>query len=254
MSNNMALSFFLLLLLGHLIGDFILQPYWLVVAKRQGWNGLLIHVGVVTFATAILLWISAVPYWWMWVIVLFVGHLFIDQFRTFVFTDTSKGKGLWLLLADQFAHLVLIVILAWLATGWTPGDLLILTTPAATNQQLMMAYLIGLATIIGVVPVLEVEMAVTMLYYSGTDLNETVRVDLSDRVLGGIERTVGGVLMLTGFWLLSPLIFLPRLGIMIYQGQAKTNRIPVITKVVVSFLSALVVAFALSFVKIPKLF
>lgn len=250
----MALSFFLLLLLGHLIGDFVLQPYWLVLAKRQGWTGLLIHVGVVTFVTAILLWISSVPYWWAWVIVLFVGHLFIDQFRTFVFTDTSKGKGLWLLLADQFAHLVLIVILSWLATGWTPADLLILTTPAATNQQLLMAYLIGLAVLIGVIPVLEVETAVTVLYYSGTDLNETVRVDLSDRVLGSIERIIGGFLMLIGFGLLSPLVFLPRLGIMIYQGQAKTNRIPVVTKVVVSFLSALVVAFALSFVEMPALF
>ena len=250
----MALSFFLLLLLGHLIGDFVLQPYWLVLAKRQGWIGLLIHVGVVTFVTAILLWISSVPFWWGWVIVLFVGHLFIDQFRTFMFTDTSKGKGLWLLLADQFAHLVLIVILAWLATGWTPADLLILTTPAATNQQLLMAYLIGLAVLIGVIPVLEVETAVTVLYYSGTDLNETVRVDLSDRALGSIERIIGGFLMLIGFGLLSPLVFLPRLGIMIYQGQAKTNRIPVITKVVVSFLSALVVAFALSFVEMPALF
>jgi hypothetical protein len=250
----MALSFFLLLLLGHLIGDFVLQPYWLVVAKRQGWNGLLIHVGVVTFVTAILLWLSSVPYWWAWVIVLFVGHLFIDQFRTFVFTDTSKGKGLWLLLADQFAHLVLIVILAWLATGWTPADLLILTTPAATNQQLLMAYLIGLAVLVGIVPVLEVETAVTVLYYSGTDLNETVRVDLSDRVLGSIERVIGGILMLTGFGLLAPLAFLPRLGVMIYQGQAKTNRIPVITKVAVSFLSALVVAFALSFVEMPVIF
>jgi len=250
----MALSFFLLLLLGHLIGDFVLQPYWLVLAKRQGWIGLLIHVGVVTFVTAILLWVSSVPYWWAWVIVLFVGHLFIDQFRTFMFTDTRKGKGLWLLLADQFAHLVLIVILAWLATGWTPADLLILTTPAATNQQLLMANLIGLAVVIGVIPVLEVETAVTVLYYSGTDLNETVRVDLSDRVLGGTERIIGGFLMLIGFGLLSPLVFLPRLGIMIYQGQAKTNRIPVITKTVVSFLSTLIVAFALSFVEMPAPF
>jgi hypothetical protein len=252
--NNMALSFFLLLLLGHLIGDFVLQPYWLVLAKRQGWIGLLIHVGVVTFVTAILLWIAAVPNWWIWVIVLFVGHLFIDQFRTFVFTDTSKGKGLWLLLADQLAHLILIMIIAWLATGWTPADLKILLTPAATNQQLLMAYLVGLAILIGVVPVLEVETAVTLLYYSGTDLNETVRVDFTDRLLGGIERVVGAILILMGWGLISPLVFLPRLGLMVNQGQAKTNRIPVITKVVVSFASTLVVALVLSFIPLPELF
>ncbi|RME77340.1 MAG: DUF3307 domain-containing protein, partial [Chloroflexi bacterium] len=59
----MANSFFLRLLLGHLIGDFILQPYWLVLAKRSGWKGLIIHVGVVTFITAILVW-AVIPGWW----------------------------------------------------------------------------------------------------------------------------------------------------------------------------------------------
>jgi hypothetical protein len=83
---NLALAFFLRLMLGHMIGDFVLQPYWLVLAKRKGWPGLLIHVGIVTFITAILAW-NSIPVWWVWMIVLFLGHLFIDQFRTFVFTD-----------------------------------------------------------------------------------------------------------------------------------------------------------------------
>ncbi len=250
----MALSFFLLLLLGHLIGDFLLQPYWLVVAKRQGWKGLSIHVGVVTFVTAILLWISNVPNWWVWVIVLFTGHLFIDQFRTFIFTDTSKGKGIWLLVADQVAHMVLIALLAWAATGWTAADLQILFTADATDQQLLMVYLIGAATLLGVVPVLEVEMAVTTLYFAGTDLNETVRVDFSDRLFGGIERLVGGFIILIGFGLFTPLVFVPRVIYMIRQGQAKNNPIPVIVKVVVSFVSTLLVAIALSFIPFPLRF
>jgi hypothetical protein len=73
-------------------------------------------------------------------------------------------------------------------------------------------------------------------------------------LLGGIERIIGGFLMLIGYGLVSPIVFMPRLGVMIYQGQAKTNRIPVITKVVVSFLSTLVVAFVLSFIEMPELF
>jgi Na+/melibiose symporter-like transporter len=254
MNNDMALSFFLLLLLGHMIGDFVLQPYWLVLAKRNGWRGLLIHVGVVTFITAILLWISSVPNWWIWIIVLFIGHLFIDQFRTFVFIDNSKGKGLLLLLLDQLAHIVLIAILAWLAAGWTFSDLNLLPTADASNQQRMMAYLIGLAILIGVVPVLEVEMAVAALYVGGVNLNETVRVDLSDRILGSIERIVATFLILIGYGLLVPLIFLPRLALMIYQGQAKENRIPVITKVVVSSVSALVISYLLSLIPPPDLF
>jgi hypothetical protein len=37
---------FYLFLLAHLVADFILQPYWLVVRKRR-WDGLLIHGGIV---------------------------------------------------------------------------------------------------------------------------------------------------------------------------------------------------------------
>ncbi|MBN1218389.1 MAG: DUF3307 domain-containing protein [Anaerolineae bacterium] len=250
----MALSFFLLLILGHLIGDFVLQPYWLVLAKRKGWPGLAIHVGVVTFVTAILLSISAVPNWWVWVIVLFVGHLFIDQFRTFVFVDNSKGKGLLLLVLDQLAHLVLITLLSWWATGWTFSDLLILTTAAATNAQRMMAYLIGLAVLIGIAPVLEVETAVVALYVRGTNLSHTVQVDLMDRILGGIERVAATALGLIGYILLVPLMFIPRLGFMIYQGQAKGDPTPVIAKVVISLLTAIVVSYVLSFISPPVIF
>ncbi|HEX9374485.1 MAG TPA: DUF3307 domain-containing protein [Roseiflexaceae bacterium] len=37
---------FYLFLLAHLVADFVLQPYWLVLRKRR-WDGLLIHGGVV---------------------------------------------------------------------------------------------------------------------------------------------------------------------------------------------------------------
>lgn len=247
----MALSFFLLLLLGHMIGDFVLQPYWLVLAKRNGWSGLLIHVGVVTFVTAILLSISGIPNWWVWVIVLFVGHLFIDQFRTFVFTDNSNGRGLLLLILDQIAHVILIIILAWWATGWTFADLSILFAPAATNQQRVMAYLIGLAVLIGVAPVLEVEVATVAMAVRGDGSSHTIKVDLSDRVLGGLERIVATALILTGYGWFSPLVFLPRLGIMIYQGEAKDNPTSVISKVVISFLTTLIVSYILTFIDLP---
>ena len=37
---------FYLFLLAHLVADFVLQPYWLVVRKRH-WDGLLLHGGIV---------------------------------------------------------------------------------------------------------------------------------------------------------------------------------------------------------------
>ncbi len=54
LNTEVTLAFFLQLMLGHVVGDYMLQPYWLVLAKRKGWPGLIVHVGVVTFVTGIL--------------------------------------------------------------------------------------------------------------------------------------------------------------------------------------------------------
>ncbi len=247
----MALSFFLRLLLGHMIGDFFLQPYWLVLAKRKGWTGLIIHVGVVTFITAVFLW-SSISNWWVWVIVLFFGHLFIDQFRTFIFTDNSNGKGLLLLFLDQLAHILLIALIAWLATGWTMADLAPLTTNDA-NQSRLIVYLICLAFAISVVPVLEVEILVAVLALLGTQITHTVSIDVSDRVFGGIERIVAVALILTGYGLLAPLVFMPRLAFMIQQGKLKIDKPGVITKISVSFVCALLIGWLLINIPYPNL-
>ncbi len=250
---NIALYFFLILSLGHVVGDFLLQPYWLVLSKRQGWLGLVIHVGVVTFITAVLAW-NSIPNWWVWMIVLFIGHLFIDQFRTFVFTDNTKGKGLLLLILDQIAHFVLIGLIAWAATGWTPADLADLFSPELPSQYYMMAYLIGLAAIIGVVPVLEAEIAVAVLAAQGRNINYTVPIESSDRILGGLERVGATLLILFGLGLLCPLIFLPRLYLMVRQGQAKSNRSTMITKIATSFIAAVVIGVILVNVPPPVIY
>lgn len=247
----MALSFFLRLLLGHVVGDFVLQPYWLVIAKRNGWRGLLIHVGVVTLITAILVW-GTIPNWWVWIIVLYLGHLFIDQFRTFVFTDNTKGKGLLLLLLDQAAHVLLIALIAWAATGWTIADLqILLNTDSAVTQYRMMAYLIALAAMIGVVPVLEAEITVAAWAAQGHEVKHTVEIDSSDRILGSLERILAMALILMSYGLLAPLVFLPRLALMIYKGQARADRTAVVAKVMTSFSAAATAGYLLYNVPTP---
>ena len=248
----MALSFFLRLMLGHLIGDFVLQPYWLVIAKRNGWPGLFIHVGVVTFISAILIWAS-IPTWWVWIIVLYIGHLFIDQFRTFIFTDNTKGKGLLLLVSDQIAHIVLIALLAWAATGWTFSDLQILVADTAPAQYRLIAYLIGVALFIGAVPILEAEITVAVWAAQGHEINYTLGIDTSDRVMGSLERIAAMTLILTGYGFISPLMFVPRLALMIYQGQARVNRTAVVCKVLTSFAFAVIVSLILQAIPFPAL-
>lgn len=245
-----SLSFFLSLLLGHVVGDFVLQPYWLVLAKRKGWPGLLIHVGVVTFITAILVW-GTIPNWWVWIIVLYIGHLFIDQFRTFVFVDNSKGKGLLLLLLDQMAHLILIGFIAWVATGWTIFDLQILLSGNAPGLCRILAYLVGLAAVIGIVPVLEAEITVAVWAVQGNEVNHTVEINKTDRWVGSFERITALILIMSGYALISPFIFLPRLLLMIYQGQTRTNPTAVVSKMLTSFSMTVIVGALLYNIPFP---
>lgn len=250
--DDMALTFFLLLTLGHLIGDFTLQPFWLVLAKKQGWKGLLIHVGVVSFFTGILAW-GTVEHWWAWIIVLFLGHLFIDQFRTFVFTDNSNGKGLLLLIIDQLAHIVLILLITWAAVGWPFHHLELLMT---TNHYQLLVYLIGLAALIGVTPVLEVEITVAIWQAQGQAMDKIVAITSTDRILGGLERSIGMLLIALGAGLLAPLVFIPRLALMVRQDKEKDveiDRTAVATKVLTSFATAVIVGVLLYNVPSPVL-
>ena len=253
MYEDMALSFFLLLTLGHLIGDFTLQPFWLVLEKRKGWTGLVIHVGIVTFFTAILVWYF-MPYWWVWIIVLFLGHLFIDQFRTFVFTDNKKGKGLLLLLLDQLAHIILVLIIAWMALGWPFNHLYLLTT---RNYYQLLMYLIGLAALIGVIPVLEVEFTVVVWEVQGQAMDKIVAITSADRFLGGLERSAAMLLIAlgvsNGMALLAPLVFVPRLGLMVRRGELKADRTAVTTKVLTSFCAAVIIGVMLYNVPVPTI-
>lgn len=250
--TEIALSLFLRLLLGHFVGDFVLQPYWLVLAKREGWPGLIVHVGVVTFVTTILAW-GVIPNWWVWMIVLFLVHLFTDQFRTFVFTDNSKGKGLVLLFADQLVHFTSVAVIAWAATGWTPGTLTYLFVPDAPNQYRLMVYLTGLAILISTVPVLEVEFTTAVWAAQGREIGKPASIDKEDRILGSLERIVAAGLILVGYYWLAPLVFLPRLAVMVRQGQARDNRTAVATKLITSFGVTLIVCILLQNIALPNM-
>ena len=87
----------------------------------------------------------------------------------------------------------------------------------------------------------------------GHQVGYTVGIDLADRVLGSLERVVAMFLILTGYGLISPLIFLPRLAMMIYRGQASDNRTAVFCKVLTSFVSTVIVSAFLFYIPFPQL-
>ena len=72
---------FYLFLLAHLVADFVLQPYWLVV-RKQRWDGLLLHGGIVLACMLLLPLadLSALALWPMMLAITAV-HIAADRWK-----------------------------------------------------------------------------------------------------------------------------------------------------------------------------
>lgn len=101
------------LLLAHLLGDFPLQPMWLVRSKERTW-GLAVH-GAIHFLTMLLLVGSARAVLWPQVLALAIFHFTVDVIKY----RMSFSRPLWSVVSyfvDQAVHILsLIVVAGWMA-------------------------------------------------------------------------------------------------------------------------------------------
>lgn len=109
------MSQFDFLLIGHLIGDFLLQSSWMAKHKATKWLPLLAHVVVYTIVVGIFgmmsggLSVAAIA-------LIIVSHIVLDK-RSFVSfwvrnIQTAKGpEQAWLcIMADQIFHIIILAI------------------------------------------------------------------------------------------------------------------------------------------------
>jgi hypothetical protein len=191
------------LYLGHLLGDFVLQPGWLVVAKRRGINGLLIHTAIIGACTAAILFRELASLWNI-VLLAMAAHLAIE-----VVTIRMRGferlSGLSVFLIDQALHMLSLVILVWVATPIAPVTEI--TTFGFSVDPAVVALACGLigVTFMGSIIVFELLNAV------GPDSwdRDILPYDRG-RILGMLER---GTALVAGV-LINPIlmiaVFIPR--------------------------------------------
>lgn len=103
------------LLIGHLIGDFLLQTSWMAKYKATKWLPLLSHVSVYTLVVASFGWFFG-GLSFAGIAVIFIGHVLLDR-KTFVafwvrHIQTAKGpEQAWLsIMADQIFHVILLAV------------------------------------------------------------------------------------------------------------------------------------------------
>jgi hypothetical protein len=131
-----------LLLLAHVLADFVLQPARMALAKAElnpGWT--LAHILVVASASALLLGVQS-PATAAVVAGLSLAHLAIDLAKSGIGTRIAASTAF---LADQAAHLVTLLAVAtlwpdlWAAGAWAPLAPLWLPAAAAVVAGALLA-------------------------------------------------------------------------------------------------------------------
>ena len=124
------MSLFDWLLVGHLVGDFLLQTDGMAKYKAQSWTWMLRHVALYLAVMVIVLGVyslsTPVPLWVLGLALLFIGstHIILDR-RGFTL-GWMRLIGItsdldWLtIVADQVFHLLVLVVVVQIVT-WGSG-------------------------------------------------------------------------------------------------------------------------------------
>ncbi len=231
-------------LLGHVLGDYVLQPLGLVLWKRRHIWGVLVHASIVTLCTAALFLPNLSP-WWVSLLVLWVSHIVIDAGRVRI-VKNSADKGLYLFLIDQGLHVLVILILWGVSINWQ-FELDTLLRQGLSWWDRTVVYLFGFISIVWIGPILELEAVTTLTPRRATANGQpqflSMRIAMLDRLMGFIERLLGATLIMTGYFLPFPLVFLPRLIIQRSEWQASHWALGI--KIATSALVALIVGLIL---------
>ena len=236
---------FFRLLLGHLVGDFVLQTIGLVHYKAHSWRGLFLHAGIVVASSALCLW-EYLPKWWLWLVPLFVSHLLIDWGKILSSRNLPRW-GLLLFLLDQTLHVGMVVaVVCWAERGW-PYHLATEIVGGAAGQATLFLFLLGVLAAVFVMPLLEVQVARTVLRApsGGTGGNNSPPASLADRLWGGGERIAALAMLCSGgvaLWFV-PVAFLPRAFVQLrHRDQpypARVRRVKIATSIVCTALLGL---------------
>lgn len=219
MNGDLAVALFLNLLLGHLLGDFVLQPGRLVIAKRDGAPGLLLHTAIVAACTLAVVSGTLARDWPAALLVTGL-HLVVERFTILTYLKTPT-RGLFTLLLDQTMHALSIALVVWLVGAWH-----------LDGQAVTFGLTISTRTLASVVGVLTVSLFGSILAFEtvnsiGASEDFKGRVLQMDgaRIAGFVERGAALVAALTLHPALVVVPFVPRIAFAIATRDDERKRL-----------------------------
>ena len=101
------------LIVGHLVGDFLLQNEWMAENKAKQIAPLLVHSSIYTLSLFMFsLFVKPLP--WLPILLIFVSHSIVDQRGLITLWGqvvTNLKNNTWLyIMADQTVHIIIILI------------------------------------------------------------------------------------------------------------------------------------------------
>jgi hypothetical protein len=201
------------MLLAHLLGDYLLQFGYIARWKARSIVGVLVHGSIVT-ATTLVCAVLVSPSWWPYALLIGVTHTVIDMVRARLLrTSNPTWELVWYLL-DQIAHITVILVVTMLGSSNHPWTELNGKAQSLADPRLLF-YLLGYLLLTHPAWVL-LRFTARGVWGSGA----APGLDHGEKYGPMIERVLIASCVVIGQSYLVPLVLLPRLLVPIrIQGR-----------------------------------
>jgi len=228
--------------LAHLVGDYILQWDSLARWKSREFKGVLAHGMIVLVVT----WLLSLPFdigWWPWALAIGLTHTAVDAATLWLGKRVPlQGSGTVALaryLIDQAVHLTIItVVLGWSGQMTTPAGPADLMVELHHNRLLVLALGYTFVT-------LPAWILVQFTVYGLVDGSAPDFSRSASKYVGILERSLITTCVITGQFLLVPLVTLPRLLLEGPQVRGSSHTTLYITELLASVALAVAIGLVL---------
>jgi hypothetical protein len=193
-----------MMLLAHLLGDYVLQWNALARWKARSVYGVLAHSGVVA-AVTLLLAVIVDPGWWMYALYIGISHAVIDVVRPQLLRTTNPTWEMVWYLGDQVLHLAVIgLALLWGGDPWQESATSWLLAQLFFNRRILIFAL-------GYLLLAQPSWVLLRMLVRGIGGPEAApNLAVGEKYGAIVERLAIATFTLGGFYFMAPLVLLPR--------------------------------------------